>query len=284
MAQSPAITGTEGQRLDVTVTVDSTFGGQQTQTIELRIEDGGAVVHTDTQDVTLADSTDSEQITLSWPTSSGDKGVYDLFTESGQDTIQRLVEVDDREVVDDFEDGDLSEYSGDTGAFGFTSGFEGARALQSPSGGTPPTTGRIESTQGLPAYPTTGDRVTLRLRNGQSGGDNSRPLFKVFDVNTANSILIRSNADNSFSRLTVVEDGTGESDQINTQLPTQEWLKVEMELPPSGGASCTVFRADGSVFNTYSVSISPNISDGGIEFQHSKEGVQLYDIVQREGL
>jgi hypothetical protein len=93
MSQAPDITGTEGERLDATVTVDSTFSGQQTQTIELRIEDGGTTVHTDSQGVTLADSTDSQQITLSWPTGSGDKGVYDLFIESDQDTIQRLVEV-----------------------------------------------------------------------------------------------------------------------------------------------------------------------------------------------
>jgi len=99
MSQAPDITGVEGERLDATVTVDSTFSSQQTQTIELRVEDGGTVVHTDTQDVTLQDSTDSQQITLSWPTSSGDKGVYDLFIESGQDTIQRLVEVIENNVA-----------------------------------------------------------------------------------------------------------------------------------------------------------------------------------------
>jgi len=95
MSQAPDITGTEGERLDATVTVDSTFSSQQTQTIELRVEDinTGTTVHTDSQQVTLADSTDSQQITLSWPTSDGDKGVYDLFIESDQDTIQRLVEV-----------------------------------------------------------------------------------------------------------------------------------------------------------------------------------------------
>jgi len=93
MSQAPAISGTEGERLDATVTVGTTFSSQQTQTIELRIEDGGTVVHTDSQSVTLADSTDSQQITLSWPTSDGDAGVYDLFLESGQDTVQRLVEV-----------------------------------------------------------------------------------------------------------------------------------------------------------------------------------------------
>jgi len=93
MSQAPDITGTEGERLDATVTVDSTFSSQETQTIELRVEDGGTVVHTDSQQVTLADSTDSQQITLSWPTSGGDAGVYDLFIESDQDTIQRLVEV-----------------------------------------------------------------------------------------------------------------------------------------------------------------------------------------------
>jgi len=95
MSQAPDITGIEGERLDATVTVDSTFGSQETQTIELRVEDfnSGATVHTDSQSVTLADSTDSQQITLSCPTSDGDKGVYDLFIESDQDTIQRLVDI-----------------------------------------------------------------------------------------------------------------------------------------------------------------------------------------------
>jgi len=58
MAAGPDITGTEGERLDATVTVDSTFSSQQTQTIELRGEDGGTTVHTDSQSVTLADSTE----------------------------------------------------------------------------------------------------------------------------------------------------------------------------------------------------------------------------------
>jgi len=109
MSQGPDITGTEGERLDVTVTVDSTFSSQETQTIELRVEDfnSGTTVHTDSQQVTLQDSTDSQQVTLSWPTSSGDKGVYDLFLESDQDTIQRLVEVTRQTAtgpqIDDFE-------------------------------------------------------------------------------------------------------------------------------------------------------------------------------------
>jgi len=110
MSQGPDITGTEGERLDATVTVDSTFSSQQTQTIKLRVEDfnSGATVHTDSQSVTLQDSTDSQQITLSWPTSSGDKGVYDLFLESDQDTIQRLVEIDAPSTLfDDFADGTL---------------------------------------------------------------------------------------------------------------------------------------------------------------------------------
>jgi len=94
MSATPDITGTEGERLDATVTVDSTFSTQQTQTIELRVEDGGSTVHTDTQSVTLADNTDSQQITLSWPTSSGDAGTYDLFIESEQDTLNRTVAVE----------------------------------------------------------------------------------------------------------------------------------------------------------------------------------------------
>jgi len=83
----------EGDRLDTVVTVNSTFTNQQTQTIELRIEDGGTTVHTDTQDVTLANNSDSQQITLSWQTASGDAGTYDMFIESENDTIIRPVVV-----------------------------------------------------------------------------------------------------------------------------------------------------------------------------------------------
>lgn len=124
MSQAPNITGVEGERLDATVTVDSTFSSQETQTIELRIEDGGTVVHTDSQSVTLADSTDSQQITLSWPTSAGDAGVYDLFLESDEDTIQRLVEVLDRNaaVLADnhwrFDEGGGSVAADSAGSFG----------------------------------------------------------------------------------------------------------------------------------------------------------------------
>jgi len=189
-------------------------------------------------------------------------------------------------TIDGFEDGDISEYSGDTGVFQFTSNsFEGAQALEAPDiAPDGPATGRISSTSGLLSYPTTGDKVTLRIRHSTSGPDNSRPRFEIFDASTSNSILIRSHEDDGESGFRVTRNGTTESDQINTTFPQAEWLKIEMELPASGGASCTVFRADGSVFNTYSVSISPDISDGGIQFQHSREGTQIYDIVQREGL
>jgi hypothetical protein len=82
-----------GDRLDTVVRVDSTFTTHQTQTIELRIEDGGTTVHTDTQDVTLADSSDSQQITLSWQTASGDAGTYDMVIESEDDTITKAITV-----------------------------------------------------------------------------------------------------------------------------------------------------------------------------------------------
>jgi len=186
MSQAPHITGTEGERLDATVTVDSTFGSQQTQTIELRIEDGGTVVHTDTQDVTLVDSTDSQQITLSWPTSSGDKGVYDLFIESDQDAIQRLVEVTDVRVVDDFEDNNLSEYSVNTDAparFCKTQSNDVISGNYSLKIEGDNESAECISTSGLDYYPKRGDTVSFKfLFENDDNCKTSRILFASSDT------------------------------------------------------------------------------------------------------
>jgi len=247
MSQAPDITGTEGERLDATVTVGTTFSSQQTQTIELRVEDGGAVVHTDTQDVTLQDSTDSQQITLSWPTSDGDKGVYDLFIESDQDTIQRLVEVVDTRIVDTFDDGDLAEYTQefkDADDWGVTTSptFSGSHAATSTGSHN---TGAALSVpgDGLNYYPQDGDTVEFYARLGS--GDEARLGVQLLadpatssggsyysSVGFGTAYHIRLSERSGDIQLNDESTG-GDFQSLNVTPPTDEWLRVTVDFAGS---------------------------------------------------
>jgi len=269
MSQAPHITGTEGERLDATVTVDSTFGSQQTQTIELRIEDGGTVVHTDTQDVTLVDSTDSQQITLSWPTSSGDKGVYDLFIESDQDAIQRLVEVTDVRVVDDFEDNNLSEYSVNTDA---PARFCKTQSNDVISGNySLKIEGKDEgascvSTSGLDYYPKRGDTVSFKF------------LFENAD-NCKTSIIGFASSDTLFERgydiAFRIRDGTFDLEKRTSSSPIildsqnvnySSYQDTVLDVTFDWGASdLTVTLKDGGTTVAQLSATDTEFDSGGIE-------------------
>jgi len=264
MAAGPDLTGTEGERLDATVTVNSTFSSQQTQTIGLRVEDGGTVVHTDTQDVTLADSTDSQQITLSWPTSDGDAGVYDLFLESDQDTIQRLVEVTDTRIVDTFEDGDLSEYNnvGDNNKSWSTTtntAFEGSVAAVSEGGSADHT---IHSAQGdgLNYYPQGGDTVELHLQCQSKSSaiktqfladTNSGPSSSGYGTAYEFEYRPRSNG-------LVLQDKSagGGSDSVSVTPPINEWIRVTLDFDTGGAVTATVESTSSNFSETLSIPYS----------------------------
>jgi len=265
MAAGPDITGTEGERLDATVTVDSTFSSQETQTIELRVEDfnSGATVHTDSQQVTLQDSTDSQQITLSWPTSSGDKGVYDLFLESEQDTIQRLVEVVDSRIVDTFDDGDLAEYTDDaanTANWDVTTSptFGGSHAADAPSSND---AGELSVPgDGLNYYPENGDTVEFyaRLEGGDSKlivqllADSTTSSGSTSGVSVGFGTAYRVRLSPRQGSIGLLDESTnGDSDTVGVSPPTNEWLQVTVDF-----AGSTVDADISSTSSNFSESLS----------------------------
>jgi len=274
MSQAPDITGTEGERLDATVTVDSTFSNQQTQTIELRVEDGGTVVHTDSQQVTLQDSTDSQQITLSWPTSDGDAGVYDLFIESGQDTIQRLIEVVDTRIVDTFEDGDLAEYGHTSGGNIRTSTsvvFEGTQALEWNGNGG----GYAYSVSGLPNYPSAGD--TFEFRIYVDGNANQAAAQTYFGVPSLPSGRFAGDYNVILDQGAFRLAGPGLSASTGVGYPSNEWLRVEVDWGVGGTITATLEAADGSALATISDSDTTYTTGGvGVANTNDDGSTQIY--------
>jgi len=83
-------------------------------------------------------------------------------------------------LIDDFEDSDLSEYDGDTGAFDVTSGsvnIEGDYALSY----TGSSSAIMTSQSGLPSYPSRGDVFSYLRRDRYSSGQYTGFLYGVSD-------------------------------------------------------------------------------------------------------
>ncbi|AGB14803.1 nitrous oxidase accessory protein [Halovivax ruber XH-70] len=86
---------TEGDPLDVQVTVENTGGEESTQTIELERFDGPVV---DSTEVTLG-ALSSEQLTLTWETEAGDAGDGEVTVLSEDDSVSEAVSIDEPETT-----------------------------------------------------------------------------------------------------------------------------------------------------------------------------------------
>jgi len=259
MSQQPDLTGTEGERLDATVTVDSTFSSQQTQTIELRVEDfnSGTTVHTDSQQVTLQDSTDSQQITLSWPTSDGDKGVYDLFLESDQDTIQRLVEVIDFDiatVADNhwrFDEGSGSVAADSVGSFDADFGSAISWGSGEGEGGV---YGVLDGSGGADLGTSSQSHWSHWVNSGVGGlgmwinptnfDANAGDVYHLFGVNT-------SNPNRSLRLALKGATGSQVDFKVGTANDTNDTINLEASDAPNGDWTAIAVRADGTEAELY---------------------------------
>ncbi|WP_254864642.1 right-handed parallel beta-helix repeat-containing protein [Halovivax gelatinilyticus] len=86
---------TEGEPLDVDVTVENTGGEEATQTIELEDFDGDMV---DSAEVTLSELS-SEAITLTWETEAGDAATGDVTVRSNDASESETVSIEELETT-----------------------------------------------------------------------------------------------------------------------------------------------------------------------------------------
>lgn len=170
-------------------------------------------------------------------------------------------------TVDDFEDGDISEYSGDTGNYSVQTAdvHGGNQALESTSTGTP--FFNIRSTSGLDNYPEagdsfhwwvnsdTGDGGTQARIAGKFGLQDASNYYDVqFDFNNGN-IAINERVSGSETQLGIAAGFT-------TTAGT--WYKVGVDWGDNGTITAIAYESDGST-QMDSVTASTNTyASGGI--------------------
>lgn len=141
-------------------------------------------------------------------------------------------------IIDDFEDGDIAEYTGDTGQFTVqgTTVFEGANALEGTSDGA---RHRIISTAGLNAYPAQGDTFQCRIRD-DTGSLTAGIAWGVQDGNNLYRAMVSSQGDNL--QLWLKENG-GYNRLVETAVtvPQDEWLRLEIDWAGDGTMTVTLF-------------------------------------------
>ena len=156
----------EGSDLNVDYSVVNTgFSLNNTQDIRLNID--STEEDRDTN-ITLSPSS-STTGTLTWTTPSSSAGTYNASVLSDDDTASTSVTVEagpaiPDSVVDNFEDANISEYTGDTASFSTTTTnvIEGTYALEANS---PADNDRITSESGLNNYPSKGDIFSAVVRD-----------------------------------------------------------------------------------------------------------------------
>lgn len=186
----------------------------------------------------------------------------------------------DRAVVDDFNDGDVDEYSmpeGDSTSVlttDTTNVFEGSHSMELQTKDTGATTTAISSS-GLPNYPGSGDYFQSRTKI-MDDNSNSYVMFGYQDANNRYQVDLNS-ADEQF-KLYVRSGGTFTLlDSQDVTIPVQDWVRVEVEWNVSGNdyITASLYNERGDEIATVSAQDSTYASGSmGFGVSNSVDSVQ----------
>jgi len=173
-------------------------------------------------------------------------------------------------IVDDFEDGNISEYGGDTGKYSVVSSptASGSRSLEFNANGF----ASIASTSGLNTYPSQGDTFRCRVRIDEN--DDSSQVYwaaqsAVSDPDGYKWSIQISNSSFSFIKRESGSNTTLTSTTVTP--PTGEFLDVEVDWGSSGGHTLTLFDSAGSQLAQISAT-DTTYTSGGIAFLVAPSG------------
>lgn len=220
---------------------------------------------------------------------SRDYGVFNP-TETGTYTLNinnQTVEISVSNIVDNFEDGDISKYSvvDSAGNVNVTSNaaFEGSFGIEFTGSGGP----QIQSTSGLDNYPSSGDTYSVKfnmVQGPQSGAiENSQIFFGVQSLsdfpNSYNIETIFRNDGNDDEIKLRDRNGSGViASDTTLNLSLKNWYTVRTSWGKSGDISVELLDGDTTVTTISTTDTS--YSDGGIGFgtnsSTSGDTVELY--------
>lgn len=193
----------------------------------------------------------------------------DEFERVGDDILsvidsRYVTEASESGIVDDFEDGDLTEYSVTTGsgtqiAVQDAIVEDGTRAAE-----LQPESGQdvvVQSVRGLPRYPQRGDSFEFYVQLGSAADTVSVDFF--YDAETDDHYRITASAvDDEFT--IAKENGRKNStDQADIQSYIGDWLRVEVDVEPVGPIDARIFSPNNVLLSDVRISDTEYI-DGGI--------------------
>lgn len=164
-------------------------------------------------------------------------------------------------VIDDFEDQDVSEYVGDTAAatlrtYPVQEGEYGLMMSSNSDG----TATAITSTSGLPTYPTDGDTFRLWMYLGDSGVE-ARFYFGASDADNAYRVTLSEGVDEL--QLEVLDAGSAtDLGTAAVSLTTGTWYEVEITWTDGGGFTATVYDDGGTSLGSVSTIDATYLSGG----------------------
>lgn len=190
--------------------------------------------------------------------------------------FQSLFSTTTTNVVDDFEDGDLAEYGGDTGNFTVQTATvsNGSNALEVTSESGNLLQG-ISSTSGLDRYPAQGETFACDVYI-TSDTNNVRIYWGTqSEIQDPDGyfVMLQGSQDN-------IELGVGGGstlDSVNATFPTGEWLTATITWGTDGSMSVDVTDASGTTLASVS-GTDTTYTSGGIGFWHntSSAGISTY--------
>lgn len=185
-------------------------------------------------------------------------------------------------VVDDFEDGNLDEYTGDTGSFNIQSGTAwSGNALSSSTDNI-----NIYSMpgDGLDVYPKAGDDFSFYVRstNASAFGNNlnQRVAFGRQDSNNLYQVQINWHSEDNWF-LQTQESGTfhtlDEDQAISGDLSRDTWYQVNVSWGNDGNITAELIDAGSGTVKSTITAVDNNWTSGGVRFNADNNlGETLY--------
>lgn len=207
-------------------------------------------------------------------TGGGSPAYYDYVTKTSLDGGSSS---SDSLVVDDFEDGDLSEYSFENGNDGL------AAVVSSPTyngGYALDLTGahyHLNSTSGLQNYPRAGDTISGWIRGSADITGSLVLLYGVQDFENRYYAYVDIDSGTIRIRKKVSGSITTLAEQTGVNLSTGTWYEVEIDWEVGGTHTLTVYDTSGGQLGQVSISNETRWTSGGIGYNaHTSNGASGY--------
>jgi serine protease len=194
------------------------------------------------------------------------------------DAREAVTTTSDVTIVDDFEDGDLSEYIFDRGSSGVSvvssPAYSGSQALEISGDNT-----EMISTSGLSTYPSAGNTFSYWIR-ATGGADDVNLTYGVQDHD--NRYFVRVDfANDDLMLFTYKSASSDKLDGVDPSLSEDEWYEVEVDWGTNGGHTVTLYDSAGAQLGRVTGSDSTWTS-GGIGYDGylgSSSGSAYFDYV-----